>query len=104
MKLELPEIRPQERTPLVEALLEIIRQVADRAAELERIAQELRDEIVPSQGHKTRPDIKPSILTAPPQPPEQTGGGRRRGKPTRPKTAELTIHDTAVLKLDTVPD
>ena len=103
MKLELPEVRPEERTPLVEALLGIIRQLADRVGEFERINQELRDEIARSKGQKTRPDIKPSILTTPPKPADETGPGRRRGKPTRPKMAELTIHTTAVLTLDTVP-
>lgn len=103
MKLELPEIQPEERTPLVEALLGIIRQLADRVADLERINQELRDEIARSKGQKTRPDIKPSILNTPPKPEDGTPEGRRRGKPTRPKTAELTIHHTAVLKLDTLP-
>src|SRR5947209_7022664 len=102
MKIELPEIRPEERTPLVEALLGFIRQLADRVAELERINQELRDEIARSKGQKTRPDIKPSILTTP-QPEDGTGAGRRRGKPTRPKTSELTIHKTRVLTLDLVP-
>src|ERR1700676_2893016 len=103
MKVELPEIRPEERTPLVEALLGIIRQLLDRVAELERSNQELRDEIARSKGQKTRPDLKPSILNTPPKPEGGTGEGRRRGKPSRPKTAELTIHDTVALKLDTVP-
>ena len=103
MKLELPEIGPEERTPLVEAVLGIIRQLADRVAELERINQELRDEIARSKGQKTRPDIKPSILNTPPNPAAGSGAGRRRGKPTRPKTAELTIHKTVELKFDTVP-
>src|SRR5712692_4528474 len=78
MKMELPEIRPEERTPLVEALLGIIRQLADRVAELERINQELRDELARSKGQKTRPDIKPSILNMPPKPEAGTGEGRRR--------------------------
>jgi transposase IS66 family protein len=103
MKIELPEIRPEERTPLVEALLGFIRPLADRVAELERINQELRDEIARLKGQKTRPDIKPSILNTPPKSEDGTGEGRRRGKPTRPKTAELTIHKTVELKLDTVP-
>jgi Transposase IS66 family len=102
MKVELPEIRSEERTPVVEALLGIIRQLADRVAELERSHQELHDEIARSKGHKTRPDIKPSLLNTP-KPDGGTGAGRRRGKPTRPKTAELTIHDTVALQLDTVP-
>ena len=103
MKLELPEIRPEERTPLVEALLGIIRQLADRVADLERSQQELRDEIARSKGQKPRPDLKPSLLNTPPNPPDGTGKGRRRGKPTRPKTAELTIHQTVELLFDTVP-
>jgi len=103
MKLELPEIRPEERTPLVEALLGIIRQLADHVAELERSNQELRDEIARSKGQKTRPDIKPSTLNTAPNPEAGSGAGRRRGKPTRPKTSELTIHKTVAVKLDTVP-
>src|SRR5205814_1114764 len=83
-KMELPEVRPEERTPLVEALLGIIRQLADRVAELERINQELRDEIARSKGQKPRPDIKPSILNTPTKPADGTGKGRQRGKPTRP--------------------
>jgi hypothetical protein len=103
MKLELPEIRPEERTPLVAALLGIIRQLADRVADLERSQQELRDEVARSKGQKPRPAIKPSLLNTPPNPPDGTGKRRRRGKPTRPKTAELTIHQTVELLFDTVP-
>ena len=33
MKMELPDIGPDERTPLVETLLGIIRQLMDRVAE-----------------------------------------------------------------------
>ena len=42
--MELPEIRPEERTPLVEALLGIIQQLLDRVAELEATVQQLRDD------------------------------------------------------------
>jgi uncharacterized small protein (DUF1192 family) len=62
MKMELPEMRPEERTPLVEALLAILRQLADRVAELEQTNQQLRDEIARLKGQKPRPDIKPSVL------------------------------------------
>lgn len=102
MKIELPDIRPEERTPLVEALLGIVRQLADRLAEVERTNQELCDETALLKGQNKRPDIKPSILNSPPQT-AGAGEGRRRGKPTRPKTAELTIHQTVELKLDLVP-
>ena len=95
--MELPEIQPEQRTPLVEALLGIIRQLADRVAELEETNRELRDEIAVLKGQKPRPKISPSMLNTPAQTKDDSGQGRRRGKPTRPKTSELTIHNTVPL-------
>jgi hypothetical protein len=92
MKIELPEIRPEERTPLVDALLGILRQLADRVAELEQTQREWRHEIAVLKGQKPRPKISPSILQTPPPTRADTPARRRRGKPSRPKTAELTIH------------
>ncbi len=48
--MELPEVRPEERTPLVDALLAIIRQLLDRVGELEQTNQQLRDEIARLKG------------------------------------------------------
>jgi hypothetical protein len=81
MKMELPEIGPDERTPLVETLLGLIRQLMDRVAELERVNQELRDENARLKGQKGRPDLKPSTLEKPEKP---SGCGRRwdRKRPT----------------------
>jgi hypothetical protein len=104
MKLELPEIRPEERTPLVEALLEILRQLADRVAELEVAGQELRDENAQLKGQKPRPKISPSMLNTPRQTQDGTGKGRRRGKPTRPRNAQLTIHHTVPLYATDLPE
>lgn len=96
--MEFPEIGPDERTPLVETLLGLIRQWMDRVAELERVNQELRDENARWKGQKGRPDIKPSTLEKPEKPNaavgEETGTVRRRGKPSGPRTAELVIHET----------
>ncbi len=102
--MALPEIRPEERTPLVEALLEIIRQLADRVAELEVAVQELRDENAKLQGQKPRPKISPSMLTTPGQTKDGTGKGRRRGKPTRPRNSQLTIHNTVPLYATDLPE
>ena len=52
---KIPEIREEERTPLVTALVEIIR------IQQEQI-QELRDEIARLKGQKPKPKIKPSVL------------------------------------------
>ena len=49
---KIPEIREEERTPLVAALVEIIR------FQQEQI-QELRDEIARLKGQKPKPQIKP---------------------------------------------
>lgn len=102
MKIELPEIRTEERTPLVEALLEIIRQWADRVAALEGALQEVRDENAQLKGQKPRPQIAPSTLNTPGQDKDEAGQGRRRGKPTRPRNAQLTIHHT--VPLSAIPD
>ena len=60
--MELPEIRPEERTPAVKALEGIVRQLLDRVAELEVTVQQLRDEIAKLKGLTPRPEIKPSLL------------------------------------------
>ena len=105
MRIELPEIRPDDRTPLVEALLGIIRQLADRVAESEEANRKLRDEIALLKGQKPRPKISPSILT--PTPENREGAdkkSRKRGKPSRPKTSELTIHHETPLHLADLPE
>ncbi len=104
MKLELPEIRAEDRTPLVEALLGIIRQLLDRVGQLEETVQRLRDEIAVLKGQKPRPDIKPSVLEA--TPPQTAGpdGGKRPGSAKRPKTAELTIHHEVPVYAEGLPE
>jgi hypothetical protein len=101
MKMELPEIRPEERTPLVDALLGIIQQLLDRVGQIEEINQQLRDEIAKLKGQKPRPDIKPSILEA--SKPKSQEGGKRPGSAKRPKTAELHIHREVPLHADGLP-
>jgi hypothetical protein len=90
MKMELPEIPAEERTPLVDSLLAIIRIQQDRIQQLEETVRQLRDEIARLKGLKPRPDIKPSRLeTGQPPAPE---GSKRPGSAKRPKNAELHIH------------
>ncbi len=103
MKIEFPEIRPEERTPLVEALLTSMRQLADRVAELEQTNQQLRDEIARFKGQKPRPDIKPSVLESAPKT-ERKQGDKRPGSAKRPKTAELTIHREEPVHAESLPE
>jgi hypothetical protein len=103
MKVEFPIIRPEEQTPLVEALVAIIQQLIDRVGQQDVTIQQLRDEIAQHKGQKPRPTLQPSVLeraAAPPTPPE---GGKRPGSAKRPKTAELTIHHEQPLHLDHPP-
>jgi hypothetical protein len=101
--MELPEIRPEERTPVVEALLTIIRHLADRVAELEQTLQQVRDDNARLKGQKPRPEIKPSVLEARP-PSQRKEGDKRPGSAKRPKTAELTIHREERLHAPGLPE
>jgi hypothetical protein len=103
MKLELPDIPADERTPLVEALLAIIRVQQDRIQQLEETVQQLRDEIALLKGQKPRPDIKPSILEVPQPKTSGPEGGKRPGSAKRPKTSELHIHQEVPLHPEGLP-
>src|SRR5215471_3782400 len=108
MKIELPEIRPEERTPLVEALLAIIQVLLDRNQQLEETVLQLRDEIAILKGLKPRPQIRPSHLEAASPPSRQAGSSKegsakRPGSEKRPKNSQLTIHRTVPLHIDDLP-
>jgi hypothetical protein len=103
MKIELPEIRPAERTPLLEALLESIRQWADRVTELDLARQEVRDANAQWTGPKPRPKINPRTLNTPGPTQDGTGTVRRRGPPTRPRNAPRPMHHTVPLHATDLP-
>ena len=108
MKIELPEIRPEERTPLVEALLAIIQFLLDRNQQLEETVLQLRAEIAILKGQKPRPQIKPSRLEAASPSSSQAGSSpedaaKRPGSAKRAKNCQLTIHRTVPLDIDPLP-
>jgi hypothetical protein len=103
MKMELPEIRPEDRTPLVDALLAIIHQLLDRVGELERSYQEARDELARLKGQKEKPDIKPSTLEKGGSQGQGSKSGQRRASTKQPKISELTIHGEVPLHLEKPP-
>ena len=96
---KIPDIPNEERTPLVVFLLEIIR------LQQEQI-QALRDEIAILKGEKPRPKIKPSKLdsgTGTPDNDRDNDKGKRPGSVKRSKLGEIEIHETVVLKAESVP-
>jgi len=87
----LPDIPLAQRTPLVEALLAVLRAYQDRIRELEETVQYLRDEIAILKGQKPRPQIAPSRLEQPAPRLPLAEGHKRPGSEKRPKNAQLTI-------------
>jgi len=102
MQIELPEVRPEERTPLVDSLLAAIRQLLDHVQQLEQTNQRLRDEVALLKGQKPRPDLRPSQLESPPPRPRPEGSPRP-GSDKRGKTSQLTISEEVVLLPDNLP-
>lgn len=87
----LPDIPPEQRTPLLEALLAVIYAQQDRIVKLEETVQQLRDEIAILKGQKPRPQIAPSQLEKPVSPPAPAEDSKRPGSAKKPKNAQLTI-------------
>lgn len=79
-------------------------QAEQLALQVEQI-QLLKDEIAILKGEKARPKIKPSSLNKPPPGGSGVGDDQKpgRGKPSRKKTTELTIHETCVLEPPVIP-
>jgi uncharacterized coiled-coil protein SlyX len=91
------EISLAEQTPLVLALVEIIRR---QEAEIKL----LRDEIHKLKGTTRRPKIEPSRLLQPEAKPKPKGGDEKRpGSAKRSKTAELVIHREVPLRIADLP-
>jgi Transposase IS66 family len=98
MKMELPEVRPEDRTPLVDSLLAIVQQLLDRVQQLELTVQQLRDENAVLKGQKPKPQIRPSQLEVP-TPPLAPKDGKRPGSAKRSKNSHLVITEEIPLQL-----
>ena len=103
MPILLPDIPEPERTPLIQQLLDIIALQQDRIQQLEERIQQLQDEIARLKGLKARPRIAPSTLEVPTRPPRDPNA-KRPGSAKRSKTAQLTITEDIVVRLDDHPD
>jgi hypothetical protein len=91
------EVPPTEQTPLVLALVEIIRRQDEEI-------KSLRDEIHKLKGNTQRPKIEPSRLLKPQKPKSGKPGGKRPGSQKRHKTANLPIHQEVPLVIAGLPE
>jgi hypothetical protein len=103
MKIELPEIPPEERTPLVEALLGFIRQLQDVVEKQAEEIRRLKDEVAIAKRQKPKPQIRPSQLESPPPASPDAEGEKRPGSAKRSKTVALIIHREVTLHLPEPP-
>lgn len=89
-------ISPEEQTPLVLALLEIIRRQDEEI-------KTLKDEIHKLKGTTQRPNIEPSRLLKPKPPKSGKAKGKRPGSAKRVKTRDLQIHEDRPLVIEGLP-
>jgi len=109
---------PEEDTPLVRRLLATIEQQQETIKRLEATVIELKAEINRMKGLPELPQrsVSPSSLTDPTTPPSKNGKGKtsttRRGKNRKKlrrknnkgsKLSKLTIDQTKIIDLDTIP-
>ena len=100
-KPAMPDVPDSERSPLVDALLEIIAWQQKRIGELEQ-------QILKLKGETTKPKIKPSTMDKETDDntdnkDENGDKGRKKG-PKRKKTEQLLIHNTEIIEPDVVPE
>ncbi len=101
-EIKLPDIPEEERTPLVEGLLEIIEQLAERVQRQDEEIAQLKDEIAVLKGEKKRPKFKPSKLDKESGKDQaedkEQGQGKRPGSRKKSKTAHLRIDEDKVIR------
>jgi len=102
-KIDIPMIPEAEQTPLIQQLLEIIKQQALMIQQQGEEIHKLRDEIARLKKGNPRPKIEPSRME---------NGGKKKDKSSskkkRPGSAKrsknLDIHETQKIPPDTIPD
>ena len=99
----MPDVTDSERSPLVDALLEML------AWQQKRI-EELEQQILKLKGETTKPKIKPSTMDKETDTDDNKGNqdesgdkGKTKG-PKRKKTEHLPIHKTQIIEPDVVPE
>ena len=99
------DVPPEERTPLVRRLLDVIVGLREANARLQRTVDELKDEIRRLKGLPEKPERKPSSLEQPVPPgKKKRRRGKRPGSAKRMKTQALTVDETVTLEPERLPE
>jgi hypothetical protein len=104
--ITLPEIPEEERTPLVEGLVKLVEELADRVHAQEETIGRLRDEIAVLKGEKPRPVIKPSKMDQHAGQKDEESSSKNKKRPgsvKRAKTAPLEIHEEKIIQPADIP-
>lgn len=98
-KIKIPHFEPDELSPKVLKLLEIIQQMGE-------VIQQLRDEIAVLKGHKKKPQFKPSRMeeTTFEDKEENRDAGQRAGSSKKSKTNDLVVHETLIIPPESIPE
>jgi hypothetical protein len=101
----IPDIADEQRSPIVDQLLDICTIQQELILLLQEQIQILKDEIARLKNQKPKPKIKPSSLE---NRPGKSKKGKRRRKGKRPGSAKrcknLQIHETIDVKPDNLPE
>ncbi len=101
LKPQLPKISEEDRTPLVDVLLELL---AWQENQIDRLEQA----ILKLKGETTKPKIKPSKMDDDPANDEDENGDNDKSKknkgPKRSKTVHLKIDATIDIQPDNIPE
>ena len=96
-KPELPEINEEDRTPLIDVLLEMI-------AWQQKQIDELRQEILKLKGETTKPKIKPSKMDKGGTSENDKPSSKKKKGPKRSKNEHLKIDKTKIIQPDEIPE
>ena len=100
VKPQLPTISNEDRTPLVDVLLELL-------AWQQKQIDQLRQEILKLKGETTKPEVKPSKMdkdTAEDGNKNDSDKSKNKKGPKRSKTEHLKINATVDIQPDKIPE
>jgi hypothetical protein len=102
VKIQVPKIPEEEKTPIVLQLLEICEQQSAIIHQQAEIIQQLKDEIAGLKNQKPKPRIRPSQLEKRADK-EESPSEKRPGSEKKSKTTDLVICETIRISPESIP-